>query len=647
MKGLCIAFSLVVANLLAAGAGAQSGADWPTFGGDPGGGQYSPLAQINAANVSRLKVAWVHRSGDKAWLQATPIHVNNMLYYCTPMNRVIALDPVTGAERWRFDPHRDEGGAGIIEAPRQVVRCRGVAYWEAAQPRPGTPCEKRVFKADINGNVYAIDADTGHSCADFGAARGHPGYVTHWDFEGLGVGPRHTTSGPIVVGDVVIAAVGVEDSPVDASDGFVRAFDVRTGKLAWEFDPIPPEHVHHTGAANVWSTLSADPGRGLVFLPTTSPSSDFYGGTRKFAIPLATATVALHAETGEVAWHFQTVHHDVFDYDLPGHPLLVTIRKDGQSRDVAIQQTKWGYLFVFDRDTGAPVFAIEERPVPKSDVPGEETSPTQPFPVLPEPFTPTRLSRDELYGLTPLDRRWCQKRFDELRYEGMFTPPSEQGTLHYPGFGGGGNWGGAAFDPNTNLLVIKSLSVATQHWLSRMTEAEAEAAAKAAAAGDQGVPGGNYRSGLGDPMPGTPFRTRTENFVSPLGLPCTPPPWGSLTAIDMDSGKIKWQIPFGRTKRFGITFPASLGWGSAIVGGPIVTAGGLVFMAASMDKKFRALDVNTGEELWRADLPYAGMAVPMSYMAGGRQYVVIAAGGNRRTFSEEGDAMVAFVLTDQ
>lgn len=642
MPVLRLALSLVFTSLLASSAMAQSGADWPSFGGQAGGGQYSALDQVNVTNVDRLEVAWTHYSGDKAWLQVTPIHANNTLYYCTPMNRVIALDPVTGEERWRFDPHKSDGGEGLIEQPRQAVRCRSVAYWEAPQPKAGVPCERRVFKGDINGNVYAIDADTGKSCSDFGASNGHPGYASHWDYEGNGAGPRHTTSGPLVIDDVVVAAVGVEDSPVDASDGFVRAFDVRTGELRWEFNPIPPEHVHDTGAANVWSTLSADPERGLVFLPTTSPSSDFYGGTRTFEIPYATATVALSAKNGKPVWHYQIVHHDVFDYDLPGHPLLVTIQKDGVSREVAIQQTKAGYVFVFDRDDGKPVFQIEERPVPQSDVPGEVTSATQPYPVLPEPFARTTLTRDDMFGLTFLGRSWCEKRFDELRYEGMFTPPSEAGTLHFPGFGGGGNWGGAAFDPGSNLLVIKSMTVGTQHWLLPNENGEIT---PMPTAGNSEVPGSSYRDGKGDPMPGTRYATKTEDFVAPSGVPCTPPPWGKLTAIDMDTGKVKWDRPFGQTRRYGMTFPAS--WGSIIIGGPIVTGGGIVIMAASMDKKIRILDINSGEELWQDKLPYAGMAVPMTYMANGKQFIVIAAGGNRRAHTEEGDAIVAYTLADE
>jgi quinoprotein glucose dehydrogenase len=639
MGALNFAVRLAAVGLVVSAAAAQTSSDWPTFGGQPGGGQHSPLNQIDRDNVADLEVAWIHRSGDPAWLEVTPIHANNMLYYCTPMNRVIALDPATGEEKWRFDPHADEGGLGLIEEERLAVRCRSVAYWEAATPRPGVACEKRVYKGDINGYLFAIDADTGASCSDFGAAKGHGGYASHWDYEGNGVGPRHTTSGPIVVGDIVVKAVGVEDSVVNASDGFVRGFDARTGNLVWEFNPIPPEHVNDTGAADVWTTLSADLERGLVFLATTSPSSDFYGGTRTFPIPYATATVALFAATGEVAWHYQIVHHDVYDYDLPGHPLAVTIRKDGRMRDVAIQQTKAGYLFVFDLDTGEPVFPIEERPIPKSNVPGEVTSPTQPFPLLPEPFTVTTLTRDDMYGLTPLDRWWCQSRFDELRYEGLFTPPSIEGTLHFPGFGGGGNWGGASFDPNTNLVIIKSMTIGTVHHL---IPNEGGAITPMPDPGMQEVPGSSYRSA--DPMPGTPYSTATENFMSPLGIPCTPPPWGTLTAVDMDTGSIRWQRPFGKVRRYGITFPEFLEWGTSIIGGPITTAGGLIFMAASMDKKIRALDVSTGEELWQAGLPYAGMAAPMSYMANGKQYVVIAAGGNRRTFTEEGDAIVAFAL---
>ena len=620
---------------------AQSSSDWPTFGGPAGGTQHSSLKQINVSNVTDLEVAWVHHSNDHSWLEVTPIHANDMLYYCTPMNRVIALDPTSGEEIWRYDPHADEGGLGLISDERLAVRCRSVAYWEAEVPQPDVLCEKRVFKGDINGNIYAIDGDTGASCSDFGAQAGHSGYVSHWDYDGNGVGPRHTTSGPIVIGDIVIAAVGVEDSFVNASDGFVRGFDVRSGQMVWEFNPIPADRVNETGGANVWSTLSADLERGLVFLPTTSPSSDFFGGTRKFPIPYGTATVALNAANGEVVWHYQIVRHDVYDYDLPGHPLITPIRKDGLTREVAIQQTKSGHIFVFDVDTGEPVFPIEDRPIPQSNVPGEQTAATQPFPISPGPFTPTVLDRDDIYGVTLFDRAWCRSVFDELRYDGIFTPPSIEGTLHFPGFGGGGNWGGAAFDPITNQLIVKSLTVGTVHYL---IPNEDGALTPDPDLENESIPGDSNVTGIGDPMPGTPYRTDNKPFFSPFGLPCTPPPWGTLTAINMSSGDIVWQMPFGIGRRYGITVPEFMGWGNAIIGGPITTAGGLIFMGGSMDKRFRALDIETGEELWSDELPYAGMAVPMSYMVDGVQYVVIAAGGNRRTYTVEGDAIVAFRL---
>lgn len=615
--------------------------DWPSIGNDAGGSQYSPLDQINAQTVKGLKLAWTHRSGDVSEkgsatgatsLEAVPIHVNNTLYYCTPFNRVFALDPATGKEKWVFDPHSAPAGAKpLIANPRKSGICRSVAYWQAVEPQSGKACEKRIFKGDINGNVFAIDADTGASCQDFGAAKSHPGYVTQLDFESYGTNdPVHgMTSGPVVLGDIVIASTSAKDSTADANNGFVRAFDVRTGELKWEFDPIPPEHVHDTGAANVWSTISTDPERGLIFLPTTSPSSDYYGVNRTYDVPLADATVALSAATGKPVWHFQATHHDLFDYDLPGHPLLVTITKDGQKIPVAIQQTKQGRVIVLNRDTGVPVFPIEERPVAQSTIPGEQTSPTQPFPVLPEPFSRQTLTEDDMWGLTPIDRAWCKSHFKEMRYEGAFTPPGEDGSLVFPF--GGGNWGGAAFDQKSNLLIMKGQNLALRVKMIKKTGAS---------------------SGPDDPLAGadlsgTPYKIELGLFLSPLGAPCTPPPFGTVTAIDMDSGKVKWQVPLGQAKYFGITAPAFLGWGSPNIGGPMVTAGGLVFIGASLDGKIRALDVSSGQELWQHKIAAPGMSIPMTYLSGGKQYVVIAAGGNARVTNDLSDSIMAFALPDQ
>ncbi len=602
--------------------------NWPNFGNDPGGSQFSALDQINTRNVQNLAPAWTHRSGDVSGresptgataLESIPIIVNDSLYYCTPFNRVFALDPATGLEKWVFDPHTGRNGAPpLTSAPRKSGICRYVSYWQASEADPGGLCQKRIFKGDINGNIYAIDADTGQSCADFGAGKGHPGYVTHADFEANGTGDdsRGITSGPVVIGDLVVAAAGARDSITDANDGIVRAFDARSGELKWEFNPIPPDHVHDTGAANVWSTISTDPERGLVFIPTSSPSSDYYGGNRTFDIPYSDATVALSAETGRPVWAFQAIRHDLFDHDLPGHPLLVTITKDGRSIPVAIQPNKLGSHFVLDRETGAPVFPIEERPVPQSDIPGEKTSPTQPFPLLPEPSARQVLTEDDMWGLTPIDRAWCRAEFKKLSYAGPYTPPSERGSLVFPF--GGTNWGGTAYDAKNNLLIVKGQNMALRVGYAK-----------------RDVPPGSN-----DP----PYRASPALFLSPLGVPCTPPPFGTVTAIDMSTGKIKWQVPLGQAKYWGITAPKFLGWGSPNIGGPMVTGGGLVFIAASIDAKLRALDVNSGDELWQAKLAAPGMSVPVTYMAGGRQYVVVSAGGNSRITDDISDAVMAFAL---
>jgi quinoprotein glucose dehydrogenase len=610
----------------------DSHSDWPAFGNDPGGSQYSALDQISRENVSQLRPAWTHRSGDfiagQTSLQVTPIHANGMLYYCTPLNRVFALDPASGEEIWVFDPRTatvdsepvrdEEGGNGT---------CRGVSYWEGSQ-EPGI-CERRIFKGESGGYIYGIDADTGLPCEDFGRDKGHPGYVSHFDYEGYGDGFRGMSSPSVVVADMVIAGSGSNDGLTNAADGVVRAFDVRSGEALWTFDPIPEPLRNKTGAANVWSTMSADPGAGLVFLPTTSPSTDYYGGGRLFDIPLSDAVVALHTATGEVAWSFQTVHHDLFDYDLPGHALLVTINKGGRDRDVAIQQTKMGHLFVFDRTTGEPVFPIEERPVPASDLPGETAAPTQPYSPGIATFARQELDRESMFGITPLDRAWCRSQFDELRYEGMYTPPGPKGSLLFPSALGGGNWGGAAYNPEFNLLIIKSENLATRLKLVEQTPGDTLAAPV------------DY---LTRPLQGTPYRTEGELFLSPLGIPCTPPPWGTLSAIDMDTGEMRWQIPLGQVKKFGVTIPASWEWGSPNVGGPIVTGGKLIFVAATLDQKIRALDIETGKELWQSDLPVAATAMPMTYESDGRQFVVIAAGGTPRAGTKSSDVIQAFAL---
>ncbi|MFZ9708363.1 MAG: pyrroloquinoline quinone-dependent dehydrogenase [Steroidobacteraceae bacterium] len=618
--------------------------DWSAFGRDPGGSQHSPLTQLTPANVSRLRQVWVHRSGDYvdappprgSTLQVTPLHANGMLYLCTPKNRVLALDPASGRERWAFDPHRADpaGGEAALSPPLAMLRrCRGVAYWQSSI-QDGTPCRKRVFLNGDLDRVYAIDADTGRVCANFGASNGHRGFVSHGDYENHGEGFAATaTSPPAVLDNLVIAALMVNDGIANAKDGVVRAFDAETGELRWTFNPIPPEFRERSGAANVWSTISVDSARGLVFLPTTSPSTDYYGGGRRFDMPLVNAIVALEGATGRVVWSRQVVRHDLFDYDLVGHPLLIDIVRDGKRVPAAVLQTKMGWLYGFHRETGEPLWPIIDRAVPASDVPGEQAAATQPVPVGMAPFARQTLTRESLFGLTPIDRLACRKAFDALRYEGMYTPPSVRGSILFPSALGGGNWGGAAFDPATNLLLIKAENLAT---VLRVIP-------KQDAAREDAIAPQNY---LTRPLVGTPYRIEGELFQSPLGLPCTPPPWGTLSAIDLESGKLRWQIPLGQIRRAGVTIPKGAGWGSPNVGGPITTAGGLTFIGATMDARLRAIDTATGRELWSAALPVPGMAVPMSYMAEGRQFVVIAAGGNPLVGTPIGDYLVAFALTD-
>jgi quinoprotein glucose dehydrogenase len=623
-----------------------STSDWAFFGHDAGGSQHSPLKAINTGNVQRLKQAWVHRSGDFAdapfprgtAFQATPLHANGLLYYCTPFNRVFAVDPATGAERWVFDPHRPDPQArrAALSPPLQFAsRCRGVAYWQEASTADQTKaCQRRIFKNGDAARVYALDADTGALCDDFGASKDHAGWVTHADFENHGEGLLASASSPpVVLGDVVISAVMVDDGVANAHDGIVRAFDVRTGELRWEFNPIPEQYREQSGAANVWSTMSVDPVRNLVFLPTTSPSTDYYGGGRQFDMPLANAIVALDGATGAVVWSQQVVRHDLFDYDLVGHPLLVDIRRDGRRVPAALLQTKMGWLFGFDRANGQPLWPIVERPVPASDVPGEQAAKTQPVPEGMAPFARQVMTRDELFGLTPIDRAACQRQFDRLRYDGMYTPPSVQGSILFPSALGGGNWGGASYDPASNLLLIKAENLATVLRVVPKDDPEAEDA----------LPPKDY---LTRPLRGTPYRVEGEIFRSPLGIPCTPTPWGTLTALDLSNGEVRWQIPLGQIRKAGITIPKSAKWGSPNVGGPMTTAGGLTFIGASMDNKLRALDTATGKELWSADLPVPGMAVPMTYRANGKQYVVIAAGGSVTAETPVGDYLIAFTLED-
>ena len=609
----------------------SSNRGWASFGGLGSGGQYSSLSQITAANVQKLERAWVFNTGDVvegtaaaggSSFEATPIFWNDALFFCTPMNRVVALDAATGQQKWAFDGYQT-----MPDAPRFAANCRGVSLWVDDRSQEVSVCSARIIKPEIFGRLLALDARTGKLCEQFGES----GIVDLNGLENRGSGSLFLTSPPAVIGDLVVTGSGVTDNSVaDAADGIVRAFDARTGDLRWSFNPIPESLSSRTGGANVWSIIAVDEELAMVYLPTTSPSVDPYGVPRTEPIPYANALVALNAADGSVAWSFQTVHHDLFDYDLPAQPILFDLALDGKSIPAVAQVTKTGFVFVFDRRNGKPVHPIEERPVPASDVPNEKSSPTQPVPTLPQPFARQTIGDDDIWGLSVFDKRACEERFAKLRYEGMFTPPSVQGSVQFPSALGGGNWGGAAIDPATGVLIVKTQNLPS---ITRLVPADI----------DEVRPEGPPTEFLKKPLNGTPYRLDGEFFVSPLGVPCTKPPWGELVALDLAKGDHRWRKPLGRYPLAVGRAPAS--WGSPNVGGPIVTAGGLVFIGAGMDTVFRALDLRTGDLLWEdSDLPAPAMAVPATYETGGRQYVVVAAGGNALAETKQSDAVIAYRL---
>src|SRR5213594_1227961 len=443
--------------------------DWPSYGHDPGGMRYSPLTQINRENVAKLKIAWIFHTGDisegkgqrkRSGFETTPLVVDGTLYLTTPFNRVIALDPEIGKQRWAYDPKIDlsgDYGDGLIN--------RGVATW-LDPTRPATqPCRRRLFEATLDARLIALDAATGAPCADFGKA----GEVSLRDVPGFRPGWYHMTSPPAVIEDIVVVGSAIDDNGrVDMPAGVVRAFDARSGALRWSWDPIPPNSSSNpakpwkSGAANAWTVMAVDPERDLVFVPTGSASPDYYGGLRPGDDKWADSVVALHAKTGEIAWGFQLVHHDLWDYDTASPPLLATLPHNGQKIPVVIQSNKTGFVYVLNRETGAPVFPVEERPVPQSDVPGEITSPTQPFPLAPPPLVPQKLSADDAWGITAAEREACGKRLEALRNEGVFTPPSLRGTLVIPGNVGGMNWSGYAFGPTRSLLFFNVNNLAAK-----------------------------------------------------------------------------------------------------------------------------------------------------------------------------------------
>jgi quinoprotein glucose dehydrogenase len=621
-------------------------AGWPVHAADAGGRRYSPLDEITPANVGRLELAWEYHTGDRYTedlgrrnhaFQATPILAGDALYFCTPRSRVVALDAETGAERWVFDPEVD------LSLGHYNLNCRGVAAWRDAEAPAGAPCATRIFVASADARLFALDARSGARCAGFGDG----GAVEFFrDVPLRERGEYGISSPPLVVRDAVVLGSAVaENRRVDMPSGKVHAFHARSGAPLWSWDPIPRDpadparaswegdSAERTGAANVWSLGSADAGRDLVFLPTSSPSPDFYGGERLGDNRHADSLVALRASTGERVWSFQTVHHDLWDYDLGSQPVLIDLLVNGRTVPAIAQATKMGNLFLLDRETGAPLVPVEERPVPASDVPGERAAATQPFPSWPPPLAPQGLAPEDAWGLTPWDRGRCREQIERMRSDGIFTPPSFEGTVIFPGTAGGSNWGSVAFDPERGLLIANTSRIANTIRLARREEPRQTPRSVADVAVAE--------------MEGTPYVAYFGVLLSPFGIPCNAPPWGALTALDLVSRRVAWEVSFGTT---GDLAPAgiALAWGTPSMGGPIVTAGGLVFIGAAMDSRLRAFDVATGAELWSARLPAGGQATPMTYRVrdGGRQLVVIAAGGHTQMRTRLGDSLVAFALPE-
>jgi quinoprotein glucose dehydrogenase len=636
-------------------------AGWPVWGADEGGTRYSPATQITPANVSRLKIAWIYRIGAAELLpvhptapaearrmlargytpeshrlpalEATPILADGRLYLCSSMNRVVALNPSTGRELWSFDPKLDTTG-------QVLLNCRGVSYWQDSQAKPGSACAARIFTGTQDARLIALDAANGKPCTEFG----HQGTVD------LRAGLGDTVPGeyglsvpPAVVADRVIVGGRItEDMREDMPGGVVRAFDARSGALAWAWNAIAPSaaaspagSIYPRATTNAWSVFSTDAVRKLVFIPTANAQLGIFGGSRGGDVDgrdyYSSSVVALDAISGKVVWHFQTVHHDVWDYDVPAQPVLFDFPGAHGSVPALAQATKQGYIFILNRATGEPLVPVEERAAPQAGaVPGEHLAPTQPAPVDPAyALLRPKLTVDDMWGFTFWDKGKCRDLFSAHRYEGVFSPPSLEGTVTYPNNMGVMNWGSVAIDPVRNLLVVNTTHIAGITQLVPRTTAET-----AFAKGEWLLA-----------QAGSPYALRWTPLLSPWGAPCNRPPWGTLTAIDLKAGKRVWEVPLGTTRDLA-PFPFWFKLGTPNIGGPLVTASGLAFIGAATDDYLRAFDTGSGAELWKGRLPAGAQATPMTYRldANGKQFVVIAAGGHRYMGTKLGDYLVAFTL---
>ncbi|MFT4671261.1 MAG: quinoprotein glucose dehydrogenase [Pseudohongiellaceae bacterium] len=614
-------------------------AKWDHYGQDQGGSRYSEATEIDSSNVGALDVAWEFHTGqmgegwaakDKLSFQTTPILWQRQLYFTTGFNEVFAVNAQTGQQIWKFDP----------KIPKQrryaEVASRGVSIWHGIGD---SDCSHRLFFGTLDARLIALDATTGKPCLDFG----DQGQVDLTQDIGLKDLVDYTiTSPPAILGNAIVLGSAIGDNrAVNVERGIVRSFDAITGELNWAWDPVPssPEDDYYgewqgqgarNGAANAWSVFSADTDNGIVYVPTGSASPDFYGGERPGNNNYANSLVALNADSGKVIWHFQFVHHDVWDYDTASQPVLFSLMRDGLEIPAVAQATKMGMVFVFNRLTGDPLFPIEERAVPQSPVPGETLSPTQPFSSLPTLADHYPITEEHAWGIIPGDRRECAKKIQQFRSEGIYTPPSLQGSLMWPGYGGGSNWGSVSIIPDQQILV------------GNVTQMPMVVTLYPREAGLELV-----RAGIIEDYSeqrGTPYIMERHAFLSPRGIPCINPPWGKIVAIDLQSGKKIWEVPLGTIQDDAPALVPNIKYGMPNTGGNITTASGLIFVAASTDHYLRAFDLENGDELWKGRLPAGGQATPMTYTIDGKQYVVIAAGGHGGLGTKTGDSLLAFAL---
>lgn len=627
----------------------STGEDWPVYGGTNEALRYSPLAEITPANVGNLERVWEYRTGDmpteqtgdKYSPETTPIKIGDTIYLCSAMNIVIALDAATGKEEWRFDP-----GVSPDAIPYGAT-CRGVAYYEDPEATdPEAPCAARVIETTLDARMIAVDARLGQPCADFGIG----GEISLENGIGDTVpGWYSVTAAPTIVrGIVVVGAQVLDGQAEDAPSGVVRGYDAITGELAWAWDLGNPEltgepeegEVYTRGTPNMWTTASGDEELGLVYLPLGNSSVDYYGANRSAAEnEFATSLVAIDVATGEPAWHFQTVHYDVWDYDLGSQVSLIDFPADDGPVPALVLPSKQGDIYILDRRTGESLFPVEERPVPSGGVEPENLSPTQPFSDYATLAKPPLREKD-MWGMSPLDQLVCRIQFRQAAYDGMYTPPTvDRRFIQYPGYNGGSDWGSVAVDTERGILVANYNDMPNFNRLLTREEADERGLAPI------NVPGGTPD----DPQAGAPYAIDVNagwrnEFT---GLMCKQPPYGGITAIDLATGETLWDQPIGTARKngpFGIPSMLPFRIGTPNNGGPVVTAGGLIFIAAATDDLIRAIDIETGEVVWKDALPAGGQANPITFEVGGRQYVVMMAGGHHFMETPAGDYVIAYAL---